>query len=447
MNLLNVSALEIARRIAEKQISCVDVVQFYIDRIKQYAALNCISDLFESEALIQARKLDLLTAKGKQLSPFHGIPIVLKDNLHVQGYITHAGTVYLDHIAHKNCALFNKLESLGFIILAKAKMTELAFGLSGQNPLQGTPHNPWSKQVLSPGGSSSGSAVAVAAGLCPIAIGGDTGGSIRTPAALNGVLGFKPTAHKINARGAIPLAQSLDSLGPIALASEDIIEFYQLLKQDQSHLAVMPLNSIYYLDEKDFPNPLATEILQLWRQHLQALQQKGIQLRAWQKPKDFDFAHLSDLTSTIIAYESYHNHGKAAENKQNKMWEVVRQRVLRGKDIAVSEYQLALAQRLEYQQAFAESLGGDACLVLPVSPIFASALDPEDQGFRHVGDYTRPFNYLDAPGVAYPIGFSTEQLPIGVQLVAAQGKDQLLLQHLQQLTTTLSLAGRVADLA
>jgi len=446
MNLLNISALEIARKISSKEVTVIDVVKFYINRIETHKDLNCISELFETEALERARQLDTLNIASKRLSQFHGIPILVKDNLDVKGHVTKAGTLYLDQIAPESCALVRQLESLGFVILGKVKMTELAFGLSGQNPMQGTPRNPWSKKQLAPGGSSSGSSVAVAAGLCPLSIGGDTGGSIRTPAALNGVFGFKPSSDQIDASGGVALSKTLDTLGPIALRSEDICELYALISKTNAPQLRSDLNEIYYLAEEDFPYPLNDEVLSLWNKLLTQLAEQGFTLKKWQPPTGFNFEELSNRTSMIIAYESYLYHGKYAENQQTKMWQVIRERVLNGKRITAEEYQQTITERSIFQNIFKQSLVENQCLLLPVSPMFAVELDAQDTQFVHVGDYTRPFNYLDAPSFTFPIGTSSTNLPMGVQLVSHQGNDHLVLEQAQAIIGKLNIQPKVADI-
>lgn len=446
MNLLNVSALEIARMIARKEITVVKVVEFYIHRIKKYENLDCISVLFETEALEHAKQLDELNIATKRLSQFHGIPILLKDNLDVKGYVTKAGTVYLNQVAQESCALVKQLESLGFVILGKTKMTELAFGLSGQNPMQGTPYNPWSTKKLAPGGSSSGASVAVAAGLCPFSIGGDTGGSIRIPAALNGIFGFKPSSNRIVASGSVALSKTLDTLGPIALRSEDILELYALLSNTHIPQLRSDLNELYYLAQEDFPYPLDGEVLGLWNKLLMQLTSCGFVLKKWQLPTDFNFEVLSYSTSLIIAYESYLYHGEDVENAQTKIWQVVRERILRGKDIALEVYQEVITKRSSFKQLFEKSLGKEKCLLLPVSPIFAIELDVQDKNFAHVGDYTRPFNYLDSPCFSFPIGSNSTNLPMGAQLVSYSGNDCLLLEQAQAIVSRLNIEPKVADI-
>lgn len=444
MNLLNLSAIDIAQKIASKEITVVSVIRFYIDRIKTQDGMACLSALFEEQALQKATHLDALLEEGKVLSPLHGIPILLKDNLDVQGEVTHAGTKYLTHTAAQHGELASQLEALGMVILGKTKMTELAFGLSGQNPVQGTPSNAWSKKTLSPGGSSSGSAVAVALGFSPLTIGGDTGGSIRTPAALNGIVGFKPSSGKIATSGAVPLSATLDTLGPMALDIHDIDVLFQLLtKHTQIDSNIEQNTEILFLQESDFPYPLEDEVLQLWRAHLNVLQQCGFQLKPWQKPAEIDLVKLSDFTSDIIAYESYQYHGQDAEDPTLEMWDIVRNRVLRGKQISQSHYESLIHNRAHFMEVFNHSLLNQ-CLLFPVSPCFAQELDPEDKNFTHVGEYTRPFNYLDVPGCTYPIGFNTQGLAMGVQLLAAHNQDHRVLNMVQHIMAQLKIRPTVA---
>jgi len=445
MNFLNMSALDIAKNIADGSTSSVEVTQFFIDQIHALNDLGCISELFETQALAQAQQLDEISATGQARSIFHGTPIILKDSIDVAGRITHAGTVYMDETATQDAALVQQLKQLGFVILAKAKMTELAFGLSGQNPIQGTPRNPWSSEIVAPGGSSSGCAVAIAAGLSPLAIGGDTGGSIRAPAAFNGIFGFKPSQYQLNAAGTVPLAKSLDSLGPMALYMDDLIELYRLLTRPPLPTELESIQPILYLDQADFPSALAPEILALWEQFLADLRQQGFVLQAWRKPHDFDFAKLSAYTSSIIAYESYLYHGEAAENPATEMWEIVRERVLKGKQISTAEYHEILQERAYYQQIFKDSLAARQHLLLPVSPMFASELDRHDMNYIHVGDYTRAFNYLDTPACSIPMGFNADKQPMGVQLVAAFDQDQQLLLQADHIVERLNISAHTAE--
>lgn len=442
MNLLNLSAVEIAKQIASQNISICDVLKFYLDRIEQFKELNCISALYSEEALDRAKALDQQLTQVDKLPPFFGVPVLVKDNLFIQGKPTSAGTIYFDDIAEHSSRYVELLENLGFIIIGKTCMTELAFGLSGLNPKQGTPKNPWSELTIAPGGSSSGSAVAVAAGLVPMAIGGDTGGSIRTPAALNGIFGFKPSAKLIQDNGSVPLSKTLDTLGVFSLHVEDIKQFY-LHAADLSQNPVA--EKIYYIADEDLPFPLDSDISQAWNEFKDKLCLQGFDLEAWSVPDSIDFQNLSDRTSDIIAYESYRYHGDVAHDHSKQMWDKVRGRVLRGHDIDTSAYEKLMNERHIIQDSFKDSLRGQ-CLIFPVTPFSSAISTLDDTEFMHVGEYTRPFNYLDAPSISLPVAYNDANIPMGFQLIAAKGQDDLVLNTAEIIKTKLELTPVISPL-
>src|SRR5690606_37912211 len=166
---------------------------------------------------------DRLLAAGIVLGPFHGVPVAIKDSVQWEGTEATLGSqARVGQISTETASVLRQLSAQGMVVLGKTRMTEFAFGLSGQNATQGTARNPWdAKVVRAPGGSSSGCGVALAAGLAPIAIGGDTGGSVRAPATLNGLVGYKPSSGLISRAGSLPLSHTLDVLGPLARSVSD----------------------------------------------------------------------------------------------------------------------------------------------------------------------------------------------------------------------------------
>jgi aspartyl-tRNA(Asn)/glutamyl-tRNA(Gln) amidotransferase subunit A len=436
-NYSDLSALDLSLAIQNKQTTTVELSQYFIQRIEDHAKLNCISQLLKQRALQHATHLDDLAAQGKYLSPLHGVPIIVKDSFALAGEITWAGTTYLNRLEHQDAAIITQLEALGLVVIARAKMTELAFGLSGQNPLQGTPLNPCYPEIVAPGGSSSGCAVAVAAGLAPIAIGGDTGGSVRVPAAFNGILGFKPSCERLNKQGNVPLAHSLDSVGLMAKSTQDLIVLYGLLQPSRYQTDIQP--KLSYLAEADFPELLQPEVLHAWQKTLQQLHRQGYNLSPWQLPEQFNFQQLSQWCSDIIAYEGYQTYAHLAENEDIRMWSVVRQRILRGAQISAQHYQQLIQQRDQYYQKFAASLADDHLLLLPITPSFAPVLNCQDTSCHTVGPYSRPFNYLDVPACSFPIAYGLQGQPIAAQLVAAKGQESVLLHYLQSIMDDLNL--------
>lgn len=219
------SALSIASQIASGQVTSREVTQHFLDRIARADRLNAFTEVFAEQALAQADAADAALRPGGSgpSSPLHGVPVAIKDSIEVAGSTASAGSLSrLNITSDITATAVQRMCAAGMVVLGKTHMTEFAFGLAGQNPTRGTPWNPWdAAQHRAPGGSSSGCGTAVAAGLAPIAVGGDTGGSVRAPATLNHLVGFKPSSGVISGAGVVPLAPTLDVLGPIAHSVAD----------------------------------------------------------------------------------------------------------------------------------------------------------------------------------------------------------------------------------
>ena len=216
------SIAETADRIWNDALSPVDVVQAYLDRIDQYdARYKAYQTVFREEALNAARQAEQDIRSGHYRGPLHGIPIGVKDLVYTKGGRTTAGSLVMaDFVPDFDATIIEKLQAAGAIILGKTAVHEFAYGPTGVNPHYGTPRNPWGQDRL-PGGSSSGSGVALAAGLTAGAIGSDTGGSIRIPAALCGIVGLKATYGRVSRYGVVGLSWTLDHLGPMTRTVED----------------------------------------------------------------------------------------------------------------------------------------------------------------------------------------------------------------------------------
>src|SRR2546422_883794 len=222
---------ELSRAFEARALSPVDVVDALLVRIKQRDALHAYIALYESEARLAAEAADSAIRSGHRIGPLHGVPIALKDLVDLQGRRTAGGSkVWIDRVSPVTATLAERLIGAGMIVLGKTHTVEFAMGSFGTNTHLGTPWNPWDLTVhRTPGGSSSGSAVAVAAGLAPVAIGTDTGGSVRLPAAWCGVVGLKVTAGRISTYGVLPLSFTLDTPGPIARSVEDAALIFRVL--------------------------------------------------------------------------------------------------------------------------------------------------------------------------------------------------------------------------
>ena len=211
------SIAALSKGIHDGSLSPVTVMAHFLDRAEALnSALGAFQLLPRKQALEAARAAELALASGVDAGPLHGIPFAAKDIIDVRGLPTTAGSnALLDNIAQRDATVVERLRRAGMVLMGKTRTVQFALGAPGVNRDQGTPHNPWAKEHHVPGGSSSGSAVAVAAGLVPMALGTDTGGSVRMPAGLCGAVGLKPTVAQVSRAGVFPLSDTLDSVGPL----------------------------------------------------------------------------------------------------------------------------------------------------------------------------------------------------------------------------------------
>lgn len=460
------SALSIASQIASGQISSRQVTQYFLDRIARAQALNAFTEVFAEQALAQADAADAALRPGGAgpASPLHGVPVAIKDSIEVAGSTASAGSLSrLAITSDITATAVQRLCAAGMIVLGKTHMTEFAFGLAGQNPTRGTPWNPWdAAQHRAPGGSSSGCGTAVAAGLAPIAIGGDTGGSVRAPAALNHLVGFKPSSGVISGAGVVPLAPTLDVLGPIARSVADAHAITAILTghDDADALTqqvpdaiseglrdtlpvLAPHNppALYVLDAHAFPATLSGGAQRVWDDALTRLADAGWTLRRWTPSVELDIGELSEANSVILGYEGFQLHGHLAEDAEQPLWDVVRQRILAGGQIPRAAYEDAIAHRAQVAAAFTEAIGREGVLLMPATGHGALPLDAADSAHVSIGRFCRAGNFLGTPAIALPAGFDDSGMPVGVQLMAPPLADRQLLAAAAALAPALQAPG------
>src|SRR4051812_14988559 len=223
----------LAAEIAARRLSPVDVVEAMLARIAAHdAKLHAFVDVYADDALLAAEAADKTIRAGHAVGPLHGVPIALKDLIDLEGRITTGGSaVWRERRSPSTATLARRFFAAGMIVLGKTHTVEFAMGGWGTNQHLGTPWNPWDLEVpRTPGGSSAGSGVAVAAGLAPWAIGTDTGGSVRLPASWCGITGLKTTIGRISTHGVLPLSPTLDTPGPMARSVEDAALLYAVMQ-------------------------------------------------------------------------------------------------------------------------------------------------------------------------------------------------------------------------
>lgn len=456
----------LAQAIRERKLRSREVTLHFLDRIERAPELGAFSHVTAERALAQAEAADRLQDGGVMLGPLHGVPVAIKDSVQWAGTPASLGSLTRrDVISEVTSTPLRHLSANGMVVLGKTRMTEFAFGLAGQNATQGTARNPWDARVArAPGGSSSGAGVAVAAGLAPIALGGDTGGSVRAPAALNNLVGYKPSSGLISRAGCLPLSETLDVLGPITRCVADARLLTQLLSgpdvDDPITLAfpidrcidlrqprIRPPGPLAYLARSAWPATLHPEGERIWADALARLAQAGFSPEPWTPPPALSFSRMADDNSIVLAYEAYRYYGALAEDPAQPLWEVIRARIASGGRISAEHYDAARQRLLADQATFAAAMLGHDALLMPACDQAAQALDPTDTAHAGLGKLLRPANFLGAAAIALPAGFDADGLPIGVQLLAPAHHDAALLDCASAIEPVLMPEHRSPDLS
>ena len=428
----------LAAQIAAKRISPVDVMDATIARITaNEPKLRAFVETYLDEARLAAEGADKAIRSGHAVGPFHGVPIALKDLVEMEGRIATGGSkAWADRRATRTATLARRLIQAGMIVLGKTQTVEFAFGGWGTNQHMGTPRNPWDMQTHRvPGGSSSGSGVAVAARMAPWAIGTDTGGSVRMPASFCGVTGLKTTIGRISVHGVLPLSPTLDTPGPITRTAEDAGLLYQLLQGPDSrdpltlrHAVNDPLPGLRRgvrgmrlarLPASELAG-VEPEILAAYEAALEVLRGAGAAVETMRLPCRLDDYAL--LTSRIMQSEAYSLVGELCENRELPIDDFVRARVLGGAQISARDYLVALRDREALKAEFVAALDGFDALLTPTTQMTAVPVAEVDQD-KLPAYFTRFVNLLELCALAVPNGISSAGLPISLQIVC-RGYDE-----------------------
>jgi aspartyl-tRNA(Asn)/glutamyl-tRNA(Gln) amidotransferase subunit A len=436
-----------APMIRSADLSPSELVQSYLNRIAELdPALNAFITLTAEQALNDALRMEQELAAGQWRGPLHGIPIALKDNIDTAGVkTTAASAVYADRIPDEDAEVVTRLKSAGAIILGKLNMHEFAYGATSSVSHFGPVHNPWDLERI-PGGSSGGSAAAVAARLCAGALGTDTGGSVRIPAAACGIVGFKPTYGLSSIRGIIPLSVSLDHVGPMcrtvndaalmlqALAGFDAKDIASIRSEPQNYASAvrLPTSSMRLGIPRDlFFEDVDAQILDAVETAIAVLGGMTKSVQAVELPP------LPD--GPVVLVEALHYHEKLIEEKRDLYGALTLQRILRGTDQSATKY-AELKYQLEMCRKSVANVFVDVDLLitptipgLPVRIADMSGSTPTSSLIRN----TMPFNAYGIPTISVPCGFSREGLPIGLQISgrALRELDVLALAHAYQRRT------------
>jgi aspartyl-tRNA(Asn)/glutamyl-tRNA(Gln) amidotransferase subunit A len=440
-DLPNVS--ELAPRLRRKEISPVEITRDCLDAIAQLnPSLNAFITVMADSALEEARAAEAEIARGEWRGPLHGIPIALKDLIDTAGVRTTAASAfYKDRVPAQDADVVRRLRAAGAVIIGKNNLHEFAYGGSSLVSYFGDVRNPRDPERIA-GGSSGGSATAVVSGMACAAIGTDTAGSIREPAALCGCVGLKPTYGRVSTRGVIPLSASLDHVGPLtrsvtdasivlqAIAGYDerdittvnvpLADYAGAVREDAKKLRVgVPRE--YFFDDLDEEVRLAVD------QALAIIQKLVAEVK--------DVRLQIPTNRTLQAAESYAYHAENVAQHSNLLFSETLRRIRSGESVTAAEY---IARRHELEEARREIAGVFAdvdLLVTPTTPLPAPAIaelknDPEALRPAELKllRNTRPFNVWGLPAISVPCGSTKDGLPIGLQIAGPHWREDLVLQ-------------------
>src|SRR3990167_1513254 len=425
---------ELSAGLAVKRFSSREIVDALLGRItKADGKLHAFTEVYADAARAMADGADRALASGFPLPALHGLPIAYKDLCDIAGKIGTGGSkMFAARVATETSNTVERLTAAGMVPLGKTHMVEFAFGGWGTNPLMGAPWNPWDLAIHRvPGGSSSGTGVAVAARLVPAGIGSDTGGSVRIPSAFNGLVGLKVTFGRIGVSGTILLSWTLDSIGPMARSVEDCALLLNALAAPDSRdptthgqpledftLATRP-GSIEGLriaipDTKQLPNFMHADVVKAWQAAARTFESLGAAVEAVRLP-DWYF-DLSRPAGTIIASEAYSLHRDYIEDMGKAIGPGVRARAQAAKTLLPGAYAEEIRLMAERRRAFADWFRPYDAIGMPTMAVPAIPLSEVDETSPIPGYLTRPANYLALCSLAMPPG-KWGGLPLGIQIV------------------------------
>jgi aspartyl-tRNA(Asn)/glutamyl-tRNA(Gln) amidotransferase subunit A len=447
------SVEEIGKLFRKRGLSPVELTKLMLARIERLnPQLNAYITVTAEVALSQAKKAEteLFRPRGRQGNRdrgyLHGIPISLKDNINTAAIRTTAGSRILkDSIPKEDAVVVAQLKQAGVVILGKTNMHEFAYGVTSNNPHYGPVRNPWNLDRI-PGGSSGGSAAAVAAGLCYGSIGTDTGGSIRIPASLCGVVGLKPSFGRVSVKDVIPLSPHLDCVGPLARTAADAARLLDPIfvrgkgeANLESALKPSRLRRRFRLGlpKSFFSDVISSEVESTFEQALGLLRRSGSNLKEVSIPLLFETEEAGNL---IAWAEATHYHQQAGwfPARAGEYGEDVRARLELGAKVSATAYLEAMELRYSFRERFhaAMSTANVDALVVPTAPISAPLIGEETTTVSGTSHPTRslllrlnrPANLAGLPAISVPCGFTPEGLPVGLQLIGAVTGEYRLLQ-------------------
>lgn len=429
------SIADLSKKIARKDVSPIELSNQLLNRIQSLEpALNAYIDVLADDSQKQARQLEEEMLQGKIRSPLHGVPIAIKDIFETKGRVTTSGSkLFKNWKSTEDADVVQKLKAAGAIIIGKTNLHEFAMGATTENPHFGPTRNPWNVKKI-PGGSSGGSAAAVAAGMCFGAIGTDTGGSIRLPSALCGIVGLKPTYDAVSRKGCTPLSWSLDHIGPMTRTVEDSAIMLNAIADNRKALVQLPIEAENLTGVKIglltgyFMKGLDDEVKGTFMKAVSKLSALGADV------VEVRLEHVEealDAQQIISKSEAYTFHKPIFEKYSSDYGADVQVRLNSAKTVTASNYLQAQRLRKHFRSSVLKVLEDCDVLLSPTNSRepFDIGTNPPQETIRTIFKIgkTPIGNYLGFPAVTVPCGFTANQLPCGLQLIGKPYSEQIIL--------------------
>ncbi len=443
------SLASVARAIAERKVSSREVTRSCLQRIAEWQPrLNAFMTIEEEAALAAADAADAALAKGDSRGVLHGVPLAHKDMYYEAGKVVTCGSrIRRDFVAKTTATALQRLKDAGTVRLGSLQMVEFAYGPTGHNVHYGAVHNPWNVEHIT-GGSSSGSGSAVAARLTVAALGSDTGGSIRMPAHFCGVTGLKTTVGRVSRAGAMPLSQSLDTVGPLAQTVEDCALLLSVMAgadPEDPTASTLPVPdylaatrgsikglkigvpTTFYVDDLD------AEVARVLDETIAVLKKQGAEIVQVELP---DQRQLTAACQLVLAAEAAAFHKRWMIERPQDYGPQILMRLQNGLAIPAVSYLEAMRWRGPALAAYLAAVSGTDAVLAPVAPVPAPTIAGSDVGnsdgaeavIQRLTRFTRPVNYLGLPSLSIPTGFTRNGLPVGMQLIGRAFDEATLLQ-------------------
>ena len=412
--------------------------------------LNAFITVIDAAARARAMALDDELARGIDRGPLHGIPIAHKDNIFTRGVRTTGGSkIFADFVPDYDATIVSQLNDAGTNVIGKTGLHEFAYGITSNNPHFGAIRNPWDPERV-PGGSSGGSAAAVAGRLVPLATGSDTGGSIRIPASFCGVVGLKPTYERISRTGVMPLGLTLDHAGLLAGTVRDVALAFSLIAKHSSGYVPSPRADLRGMrigvPENFFVERIAPEVMLSFRAAVQTAAALGAHVTEIKLPDGEALnvvgriAQLSEVSALLARYL----------DRRDEIGRDILVLVEQGRLIPAIDYLNAQRVRTVLARDFSKIWKHLDCLMTPATPMTAPKIGEMSVAFGSFNEdvrtaatrLTRPFNVLGWPALALPCGFSNAGMPIGLQVVGPPQQEDTLLQAGAAFEDAFGIVGR-----